>query len=81
MAGSDLPPRYWTSKVRLVSEILIDEIVLTAHQYTTGSITTTRNCNKEKRATQWSPTNRQVGLPPKSNRLLLAKWSLIKKAN
>ena len=36
--------RDWAANVCLVTKVLVDDVVLTANQHTTGSITTSRNC-------------------------------------
>ena len=54
--GPHLPPRYGATEVRLVSKVLIDEVVLTAHQHPTRTITPSWNYSG-RRGHSEAPTN------------------------
>ena len=48
-----LSTRYRAPYIRLITKILINNIILTAHQDTTGTIITTRNYKKKKYQLQY----------------------------
>lgn len=41
-----LPSRYGAAKIRLVTKVLIDEVIFTADEYTTGAIIPPRDADK-----------------------------------
>lgn len=53
--GPHLPPRDGTAEVRLVSKVLVCEVVLTAHEDPTGSIATSWNCSRKREMDSGTP--------------------------